>query len=197
MSAELPAELIAANADLSMEVVRAYIGPGSGIGAVGALAALVATGVLMVIGFLWYPVKRILRSRRKNGKNLAGGDHPRGGPGGGRLRCRHEALGLVSRRPGRREDSVMRASSVIADSTLDDLEKEKLVQRHALLLLRRSLLITLRAAAVFGSPVLLLAAMHWLDLAKLRGCDCASARMGGHCRHLGRIPGRVGGLVGV
>ena len=55
-----------------MEVVRAYIGPGSGIGAVGALAALVATGALMVIGFLWYPVKRILRSRRKNGKNLAG-----------------------------------------------------------------------------------------------------------------------------
>ena len=60
---------------------------------------------------------------------------------------------------------VMRASSVIADSALDDLEKEKLVQRHALLLLRRSLLITLRAAAVFGSPVLLLAAMHWLGLA--------------------------------
>ena len=60
---------------------------------------------------------------------------------------------------------VIRASSVIADATLDDLEKEKLVQRHALLLLRRSLLITLRAAAVFGSPVLLLAAMHWLGLA--------------------------------
>ncbi len=61
-----------------------------------------------------------------------------------------------------------RAASVIADSTLDDLQKEKLVQRHALLLLRRSLLITLRAAAVFGSPVLLLAAMHLLDLADFR-----------------------------
>ena len=60
---------------------------------------------------------------------------------------------------------VMRASSVIADSALDDLEKEKLVQRHALLLLGRSLLITLRAAVVFGSPILLLAAMHLLDLA--------------------------------
>ena len=72
MSAELPAVMIAANADPSIEVVRAYIGPGSGIGAVGALAALVATGVLMVIGFFWYPVKRVLRSRRKNGKKLAG-----------------------------------------------------------------------------------------------------------------------------
>ena len=68
MSAELPAALIAANADTSIDVVRAYIGPGSGIGAVGALAALVATGVLMVIGFFWYPVKRILRSRRKSGQ---------------------------------------------------------------------------------------------------------------------------------
>ena len=55
MSAELPAAVIAANADPSIDVVRAYIGPGSGIGAVGALAALVATGALMVIGFLWYP----------------------------------------------------------------------------------------------------------------------------------------------
>ena len=90
---------------------------------------------------------------------------------------------------------VIRASNVIADSTLDDLEKEKLVQRHALLLLGRSLLITLRAAAVFGSPVLLLAAMHWLGLAKFQDVTCATARMGGHCRHHGRIPGRVGGLV--
>ena len=68
MSADLPAAMIAANADPSIDVVRAYIGPGSGIGAVGALAALVATGALMVIGFLWYPVKRILRSRRKSGQ---------------------------------------------------------------------------------------------------------------------------------
>ena len=72
MSADLPAAVIAANADHSIDVVRAYIGPGSDVGAVGALAALVATGVLMVIGFFWYPVKRVLRSRRKNGKNLAG-----------------------------------------------------------------------------------------------------------------------------
>ena len=72
MSAELPAATIASNAGPPIDVLRAYIGPGSGIGAVGALAALVATGVLMVIGFFWYPVKRILRSRRKNGKKLTG-----------------------------------------------------------------------------------------------------------------------------
>ena len=61
-----------------------------------------------------------------------------------------------------------RAASVIGDSTLDDLEKEKLVQRDALLLLRRSLLITLRVAAVFGSPILLLAVMHLLGLASFQ-----------------------------
>ncbi len=72
MSVELPAVMIASNAGPPVDVVHAYIGPGSGIGAVGALAAIVATGVLMVIGFFWYPVKRILRSRRKNGKKLAG-----------------------------------------------------------------------------------------------------------------------------
>ena len=69
-----------------------------------------------------------------------------------------------------------RAASVIGDSTLDDLEKEKLVQRHALLLLRRSLLITLRAAAVFGSPILLLAAMHLLGLASFQ--DVTSLLLG-------------------
>ena len=64
--------------------------------------------------------------------------------------------------------AVLDAASIIADSTLDDLEKEKLVQRHALLLLRRSLLITLRVAAVFGSPILLLAVMHLLGLASFQ-----------------------------
>ena len=72
MSAELPASAIAESAESSVQVVLAYIGPGPGIGAAGALAALVATGALMVIGFLWYPVKRILRRQRKNGKKPAG-----------------------------------------------------------------------------------------------------------------------------
>ena len=61
-----------------------------------------------------------------------------------------------------------RAARVIADSTLDDRTKEKVVQRDALLLLRRSVPILLRTAAVFGSPVLLLAAMHLSGLASFR-----------------------------
>ena len=42
----------------------AYIGPGAGLGAVGSLLALVGAAALMVIGFVWYPVKRLLEKRR-------------------------------------------------------------------------------------------------------------------------------------
>lgn len=48
----------------AVEVVKAYIGPGAGLGAVGAMLALVGAGVLMVIGFVWYPVKRLTQRRK-------------------------------------------------------------------------------------------------------------------------------------
>ncbi len=49
----------------AVEVVKAYIGPGAGLGAVGAMLALVGAGILMVIGFVWYPVKRLTQSRKR------------------------------------------------------------------------------------------------------------------------------------
>lgn len=42
----------------------AYIGPGLGLSALGSLLALVAGVVLAIVGFIWYPVKRILHRRR-------------------------------------------------------------------------------------------------------------------------------------
>lgn len=48
----------------AVEVVKAYIGPGAGLGAVGAMLALVGAGILMVIGFVWYPVKRFTQRRK-------------------------------------------------------------------------------------------------------------------------------------
>lgn len=48
----------------AVEVVKAYIGPGAGLGAVGAMLALVGAGILMVIGFVWYPVKRLTQRRK-------------------------------------------------------------------------------------------------------------------------------------
>ena len=43
----------------------AYIGPGAGISAVGSLLALSAAVLLALVGFVWYPVKRLMKNRRK------------------------------------------------------------------------------------------------------------------------------------
>lgn len=58
------------------QLVLAYIGPGSGLSATGAILALVAGILFAIFGFLWYPIKRILRSIRKArpGKELELGD---------------------------------------------------------------------------------------------------------------------------
>lgn len=42
-------------------MVLAYIGPGAGLGAVGALAALLGAGLLIAVGFVWYPARRLWR----------------------------------------------------------------------------------------------------------------------------------------
>ena len=48
----------------------AYVGPGSGMTAIGAALAFVASIILAIIGFVWYPVKRLLR--RLGGRSKAG-----------------------------------------------------------------------------------------------------------------------------
>lgn len=39
----------------------AYIGPGSGLSAIGAAFALVASVFVAIVGFVWYPLKRVWR----------------------------------------------------------------------------------------------------------------------------------------
>lgn len=43
----------------------AYVGPGAGLTAIGSLLALLSAVVLALVGFIWYPVKRLLRKRRQ------------------------------------------------------------------------------------------------------------------------------------
>ena len=43
----------------------AYVGPGAGLSVIGTTLALVAGLFAAVFGFLWYPVKRLLRHRRR------------------------------------------------------------------------------------------------------------------------------------
>jgi hypothetical protein len=47
----------------------AYVGPGAGLSAIGAALALLGAIALSVVGFIWYPVKRLLlgRARRRAG----------------------------------------------------------------------------------------------------------------------------------
>jgi hypothetical protein len=44
---------------------HAYIGPGAGLGAIGTLIAFVGAVLFALVGFVWYPVKRLLRKKQK------------------------------------------------------------------------------------------------------------------------------------
>ncbi|MDX1581322.1 MAG: hypothetical protein R3360_06840 [Alphaproteobacteria bacterium] len=48
-------------------VASAYIGPGAGISAIGAVLALLAAVFLAIVGLVWYPAKRLMRRRKASG----------------------------------------------------------------------------------------------------------------------------------
>jgi len=43
----------------------AYMGPGAGLTAIGSLLAIVGVVFLAILGFLWYPIKRMFAGRSK------------------------------------------------------------------------------------------------------------------------------------
>ena len=49
-------------------VAMAYIGPGAGITVIGTAIAFVGVILLAIVGFLWYPIKRLL-AKMKDRKN--------------------------------------------------------------------------------------------------------------------------------
>lgn len=52
---------------LTASPAAAYIGPGAGLGAFAVILALGAGVLLLVVGLVWYPLKRMLK-RRKAGQ---------------------------------------------------------------------------------------------------------------------------------
>lgn len=52
----------------------AYIGPGAGISAIGAALALIGALALAIVGFVWYPLKRLRKNRQKARTHAAEGD---------------------------------------------------------------------------------------------------------------------------
>lgn len=51
------------------QIASAYVGPGTGLSAIGAFLALVAGVIIAIIGFLWYPIKRLF-NRKKDKEEL-------------------------------------------------------------------------------------------------------------------------------
>jgi hypothetical protein len=49
---------------LATDVAFAYVGPGAGVSAIGAALALIGGLILAIVGFVWYPLKRLLRFLR-------------------------------------------------------------------------------------------------------------------------------------
>ena len=49
----------------------AYLGPGVGLSAIGAFLALVIGVILAFFGFIWYPVKRLLRKGNAAGASTS------------------------------------------------------------------------------------------------------------------------------
>lgn len=49
----------------SAHAADAYVGPGAGLSAIGSLVSVVAAVLLAIAGFIWYPVKRLLRCVRR------------------------------------------------------------------------------------------------------------------------------------
>ena len=50
---------------IAPDVAQAYIGPGAGISAIGTFLALVGALLMAIVGFIWFPLKRLF-TRRKN-----------------------------------------------------------------------------------------------------------------------------------
>jgi hypothetical protein len=45
--------------------VLAYLGPGGAITSIGALLAVIAGIIAAIFGFLWYPIRRLIRKWKK------------------------------------------------------------------------------------------------------------------------------------
>jgi hypothetical protein len=50
---------------LACSPVHAYLGPGGAVSGIGALLALIGAVLLAIIGFVWFPLKRMLSGKRQ------------------------------------------------------------------------------------------------------------------------------------
>lgn len=58
------ASLVLISSGLAATPAFAYVGPGAGLTAIGTMIAVILALVLAVVGFVWYPLKRLMRKKR-------------------------------------------------------------------------------------------------------------------------------------
>jgi len=46
-----------------------YVGPGAGLSAIGSVLALLGSVFLLIVGFLWYPIKRLIKRKPTAGSS--------------------------------------------------------------------------------------------------------------------------------
>lgn len=56
--------------------VFAYVGPGAGLSAIGAFLALVGGIFIAIFGFVWYPMKRLVRFLKERNPDAESPDSP-------------------------------------------------------------------------------------------------------------------------
>jgi|WetSurMetagenome_2_1015567.scaffolds.fasta_scaffold319546_2 hypothetical protein len=50
---------------LECSPAHAYLGPGGAVSGIGALLALIGAVLLSIVGFVWYPIKRMLTGKQR------------------------------------------------------------------------------------------------------------------------------------
>ncbi len=53
--------LIAIAALLFAPELHAYVGPGAGVGVIGAIVGVVLAVIMAILGIFWYPIKRMFK----------------------------------------------------------------------------------------------------------------------------------------
>jgi hypothetical protein len=56
--------------------VFAYVGPGAGLSIIGSLLAFVSAIVVGILGFLWFPIRRMMRKRKQARAAEQGAEEP-------------------------------------------------------------------------------------------------------------------------
>jgi len=74
---------------------HAYVGPGAGLSALGTVAAFIGACLLIIVGFVWYPIKRLLKKLKrllKHGKkeNIEQKNSTEGDSGSNTISKKHE-----------------------------------------------------------------------------------------------------------